>query len=150
MSFSLSRVALARIVGILTWPAFVALGGCAHTPGVADAPSPERVNVGNRGVRNFPGLAISRTPTGGFRMRIVSGLVRDGEPLYVIDDNPIPVEPSRGIDWFQLDDIARIRVLKDPAEIAVYGPPGINGVILITTKRGLRQQNRAILRQHQR
>ena len=75
--------------------------------------------------------------------------MRDGEPLYVIDDKVIPVDPSRGIDWFQLEEIARIRVLKDPAEIAVYGPPGINGVIVITTKRGLRQQNRAILRKYQ-
>jgi len=83
-------------------------------------------------------------------MRIISGLVRAGEPLYVVDDKPIPVDPSRGIEWFQLEDIARISVLKDPAEIAVYGPPGINGVILITTKQGLRQRNRAILRQHQR
>ena len=83
-------------------------------------------------------------------MHIVSGLVRDGEPLYVIDDHPIPVDPSRGIDWFQLEDIARIRVLKDPAEIALYGPPGINGVIVITTKQRLRQENRAILRQFQR
>jgi TonB-dependent SusC/RagA subfamily outer membrane receptor len=83
-------------------------------------------------------------------MRIISGLVRHGEPLYVVDDTPIPVDPSRGIDWFQLEDIAQIRVLKDPAEIAVYGPPGINGVILITTKRGLRQENREILRRFER
>lgn len=150
MSLSLSRVSLARIAGILSWPVFMALGACAHTPSVADAPSPKRVNVGNRGVRNFPGVAITRTPTGGFRIRIISGLVRDGEPLYVIDDKPIPVEPSRGIEWLQLEDIAQIRVLKDPADIAVYGPPGINGVIVITTKHGLRQQNRAMLRKYQR
>jgi TonB-dependent SusC/RagA subfamily outer membrane receptor len=150
MSLSQSRALLARVAGILTWPAFMALGACVHTPRVADAPPPERVNVSNRGVRNLPGVAISRTPTGGFGMRIISGLVRHGEPLYVVDDTPIPVDPSRGIDWFQLEDIAQIRVLKDPAEIAVYGPPGINGVILITTKRGLRQENREILRRFER
>ncbi len=137
MSLSLSRISLARVAAILTWPTFMALGACAHTPHVAATPLPERVNVSNRGIRNFPGLAITRTPTGGFRMRIISGLVRAGEPLYVVDNNAIPVDPSRGIDWFQLEDIARIRVLKDPADIAVYGPPGINGVIVITTKRGL-------------
>lgn len=81
-------------------------------------------------------------------MRIVSGLVNEGEPLYVIDDTPIPVEPSRGIDWFQPEDIVRIKVLKDPAETAVYGPPGINGVILITTKQGMRTRNRAIPPMH--
>ena len=83
-------------------------------------------------------------------MSIVSGMVRGGEPLYVVDDHAIPVDPSQGIDWFQLEDIAQIKVLKAPADIAVYGPSGINGVILITTKQGLRQQTRAILRKYQR
>ena len=83
-------------------------------------------------------------------MRIVSGMVRDGEPLYVVDDHAVPVDPNQGIDWLQLEDIAQIRVLKAPADIAEYGWRGINGVIVITTKQGLRQQNRAILRQYQR
>ncbi len=75
-------------------------------------------------------------------MRILSGLVGDGQPLYVIDDMPMPVDPSRGIDWFTLQDIARIKVLKDPAETTVYGPAGLNGVILITTKQGKRTGRR--------
>ena len=68
-------------------------------------------------------------------MRILSGLVAGGEPLYVIDDIRAVVEPSRGIDWFKPEDIVSIRVLKDPAEITVYGPAGANGVILITTRK---------------
>jgi TonB-dependent starch-binding outer membrane protein SusC len=44
------------------------------------------------------------------------------------------VDPRRGIDWFKLEDIARIEVLKTTAETAVYGPRGANGVILIATK----------------
>ena len=81
---------------------------------------------------------MSRTRSGGFSMRILSGLAGDGQPLYVIDDSPSPVDPTRGIDWFEPEDIVRIRVLKNPAEIAVYGPNGANGVILITTKQGAR------------
>ena len=46
MSFSLSRASLARVAAILISPTFMPLGGCAHTPRVADAPSPERVAVG--------------------------------------------------------------------------------------------------------
>jgi len=71
-------------------------------------------------------------------MRVLSGLVGNGQPLYIIDDSPATVDPSRGIDWFELEDILRIAVLKDPAETAVYGPGGVNGVILITTKQGAR------------
>ena len=71
-------------------------------------------------------------------MRILSGLVGGTQPLYVIDDSPVTIDPSRGIDWFEPEDIVRVRVLKDPAETAVYGPNGVNGVILITTKQGMR------------
>ncbi len=71
-------------------------------------------------------------------MRIISGLVGDGQPLYIIDDAPVPVEPSRGIDWFKPEDIVHIRALKDPAETTVYGPLGVNGVILITARQGAR------------
>lgn len=77
-------------------------------------------------------------------MRIVSGLVGDGQPLYVIDDTAMPVDPSRGIDWLKPEDIVQIKVLKDPAETTVYGPPGVNGVILITTKQGMRLRKRAM------
>ena len=71
-------------------------------------------------------------------MRILSGMVGDGQPLYIVDDRRVTVEPSRGIDWFQPEDILRITVLKDPSETTVYGPSGINGVILITTKQSMR------------
>ena len=69
-------------------------------------------------------------------MRILSGLVGSGEPLYVIDGNPIVIDSRRGIDWFKPEDIMRISVLKSPSDLAVYGPRGVNGVILITTRQG--------------
>ena len=71
-------------------------------------------------------------------MRILSALVGEGQPLYIIDGSPASVDPNRGIDWFTPEDIVRVRVLKDPAETTVYGPLGINGVILITTTQRLR------------
>jgi TonB-dependent SusC/RagA subfamily outer membrane receptor len=60
-------------------------------------------------------------------------MVGSGEPLYVIDGNPMMISPDRGIDWFKPEDIAQIKVLKYPDELAVYGPRGVNGVIVITT-----------------
>jgi TonB-dependent SusC/RagA subfamily outer membrane receptor len=146
MSLNQSRTSLARVAGILTCGlTFVALGGCAHRLPAVDEPSPamqasghdQRPNDG-LGLRSFPGINVIRTPSGGFLMRIISGLVADGQPLYVIDDMPMPVDPSRGIDWFTPQDIVRIKVLKGPAETTVYGPGGANGVILITTKQGKR------------
>lgn len=77
-------------------------------------------------------------------MRILSGLVGGAQPLYIIDESPVTIDPSRGIDWFEPEDIVRVRVLKDPAETAVYGPNGVNGVILITTKQGMRPRKQAM------
>jgi len=71
-------------------------------------------------------------------------MVGDGQPLYIVDGRRVSVEPSRGIDWFQPEDIMGIQVLKDPSEITVYGPSGANGVVLITTRQSLRPVKRAM------
>jgi TonB-dependent SusC/RagA subfamily outer membrane receptor len=129
MSLRPTRVSSARVVCILTCLlTLVALGGCVHR-------SPATYE---QGLPSFPGVLITHTPTGGFSVRILSGMVGDGQPLYIVDDRRVTVEPSRGIDWFQPEDILRITVLKDPSETTVYGPSGINGVILITTKQSMR------------
>lgn len=58
----------------------------------------------------------------------------DGTPLYVIDGfatedaNPAALNPN---------DIESIDVLKDASATAIYGARGANGVIIITTKRGM-------------
>lgn len=58
----------------------------------------------------------------------------DGSPLYVIDGfatenaNPSALNPN---------DIESIDVLKDASATAIYGARGANGVIIITTKRGM-------------
>lgn len=68
------------------------------------------------------------------------GTVNDNNPLYVVDgqfmDNISSVNPS---------DIERIEVLKDASACAIYGSRGSNGVILITTKGGLKGQTQITL-----
>ncbi len=86
--------------------------------------------------RRFPGVELVSTGNGGFYVRILSGLVGSGEPLYVIDGNPMAIDSRRGIDWFEPEDIIRISVLKSPSDLTVYGPRGVNGVIVITTRQG--------------
>lgn len=84
----------------------------------------------------FAGVDVVRTPDGGFSIRIrgVSTLLGDKEPLYIVDGIPAQVTPGRGLDWLNPADIERIDVLKNPAETAIYGVRGANGVIVITTK----------------
>ncbi|MDB4917425.1 MAG: TonB-dependent outer membrane protein SusC/RagA [Gemmatimonadetes bacterium] len=55
------------------------------------------------------------------------------EPLYVVDGIPI----AGGIQDFNPATIESIDVLKDAAATAIYGSRGSNGVILVTTKRGV-------------
>ncbi|HMF69978.1 MAG TPA: SusC/RagA family TonB-linked outer membrane protein, partial [Flavitalea sp.] len=58
--------------------------------------------------------------------------VNNSEPLYVIDGN-------LGADPNDLDpnSIASIEVLKSASAAAIYGSQGANGVVMITTKKGI-------------
>jgi hypothetical protein len=144
MSLNLPRTSLALVSWILVCGSnLVTLTGCHHRPSGLDEVAPAgqaTVADGLRGndqrVRQFPGIDVVTTRNGGFYVRILSGLVGDGQPLYLIDDTPTQVSPSRGIDWFKPEDIVQIRVLKTPAETSVYGPLGVNGIVLITTRQG--------------
>ena len=102
-------------------------------PSVVESSGEASRSTNDRGLPHFAGVDL--VPTGsGFLVRIHSGLVGDAQPLYVIDGAPTSVSPTRGIDWFKPEDIADIKVLKQPHELAEYGPRGVNGVIVITTK----------------
>ncbi len=86
----------------------------------------------------FPGVSVTRTDGGGLQIRIRGGsntFFGNDEPLYVVDDMPLPAG-SRGIVFLNPYDIQKIEVLKNPADIGVYGIRGANGVIKITTKKG--------------
>jgi len=53
-------------------------------------------------------------------------------PLYVIDG-----VLSDNMDWVNPNDVQSVEILKDAASAAIYGSRSANGVIIITTKRGL-------------
>jgi iron complex outermembrane receptor protein len=73
------------------------------------------------------------------------------QPLIVVDNVPLENIPGqenigRGVDWGNAIadinplDIETYDVLKGGASTALYGSRGANGVILITTKRGKKQE----------
>lgn len=98
----------------------------------ADGKSMEDLFVGR-----FPGVTVSRTNGGGLQIRIRGGsntFFGNDEPLYVVDDTPL-APGSGGIVFLNPYDIQKIEVLKNPADIALYGIRGGNGVVKITTKR---------------
>ena len=96
----------------------------------------------------------SHAPGGGISVRIRGGnsINSNVEPLYVIDGMPIysnnNMIPSNGpndgvlpqlnlLAGLNPADIERIEVLKDASATSIYGARGANGVVLITTKRGV-------------
>jgi len=82
------------------------------------------------------GVDVWRTPDGiKVRIRGSTSLRGDSEPLYVIDGIPIQPGPGGALVGINPYDIESIKVLKDPADTAIYGVRGANGVIVITTKR---------------
>ncbi|MFC2137258.1 SusC/RagA family TonB-linked outer membrane protein [Bacteroidota bacterium] len=86
-------------------------------------------------------------PGGGVSVRIrgVSSLSGQNEPLYVIDGVPIEAQvdnfrygSSTGnvLSTINTSDIVDIQILKDASATAIYGSRAANGVVLITTKQG--------------
>src|ERR1035437_6634853 len=88
------------------------------------------------------------------RIRGGNSIIASNDPLYVIDgflyfsDNSSTRVTQGGIEGesnplnlLNPSDIASIDVLKDVSATAIYGSRGSNGVILITTKKGLKGKN---------
>lgn len=89
------------------------------------------------------------------RIRGTSSLNASNEPLIVIDDVPTDTEINSEFDFGTADvedfgalvnispnDIKSIEVLKDAAATALWGSKAANGVLLITTKRGVKGKPR--------
>ena len=88
------------------------------------------------------------------RLRGVTSITGDANPLIVVDDK-IFDNPDENFDFananeeqyasllsVNVEDIASITVLKDAAATAVWGSRGSNGVLVITTKHGVRGKPR--------
>lgn len=127
--------------------------GCAS--GTASAPQPSArekstvtaEDIERQGATDEPlekvlqgriaGVTVTRAPDGGIAVRIrgASSIYGNADPLYVLDGVPIQAGPNGSLTGINPYDIESIKVLKDPAETAMYGVRGANGVILIKTKR---------------
>lgn len=84
------------------------------------------------------GVQINQTtgrPGEGMSVRIRGQLSVSGgsDPLYVVDGFPI----SGDISAMNPAEIDNITILKDAASTALYGSRAANGVVLVTTKRGV-------------
>ena len=143
------RHSVARsLISLATGLALIACGGGSKSD-PAGAPTPRGVTsddvqrspsipIEQLLQSKVPGILVSRTEDGGVAIRIrnTSTFSASSAPLYVIDGIPTQASPSGGIPGINPYDIDTIKVLKDPADLSMYGSRGANGVIVIKTKRG--------------
>lgn len=59
--------------------------------------------------------------------------INNNDPLYVIDG--VPFEGK--LSWLNQNDIESLQVLKDASSASIYGARANNGVVIITTKKGV-------------
>ena len=97
----------------------------------------------------IPGLLVTPGdggPGSGSRIRIrgAASLNASNDPLIVIDGVPVAQGAggamSNPLDLLNPNDIESFSVLKDASAAAIYGSRASNGVILITTKKGVGQR----------
>ena len=116
--------------------------------------------VGSREINSFPstnvlqslsgraaGVQVSQTtgaPGAGLNVRIrgTNSIQGSNEPLYVVDGFPIFGSNPTVLNN---TDIESIEVLKDASATAIYGSRGANGVVIITTKKGVAGETRVDL-----
>lgn len=132
------------------------LAGCAHPPatvGEGDVAVLHPPATLAEEIQNSPtepvekylqarsaGVVISRGADGGIAVRIrgSTSFMGNAEPLYILDGVPFAPGAGGGLTGINPYDIESIRVLKDAADITMYGSRGGNGVIVIRTKRASR------------
>lgn len=129
----------------------LALAGCRH--GGSPAPAPKGApaeastvksdsRVPNESVEKMlqgriAGVQVTTTPDGSIAVRIrgASSAYGNNEPLYIVDGLPVQPGANGALSGLSPSDIDSIKVLKDAADIAMYGSRGANGVIIVKTKR---------------
>lgn len=62
------------------------------------------------------------------------GTINDNSPLYIVDG----IATKDAFNALSPNDIASISILKDASAAAIYGARAANGVVLITTKKGVK------------
>lgn len=77
-----------------------------------------------------PGESVDIVIRGG------NSITQSNAPLYVVDGFPLSDDASASL--IPTEDIESINILKDASATAIYGARGANGVVMITTKKGIK------------
>jgi len=96
------------------------------------------VNLQNGLTGKVSGLNVSTTNNGVFAdtritLRGIRSLTGNNQPMLVLNGVPVALGYLSSINP---NDIADVTILKSSSATAVYGPDGVNGAIVISTKKG--------------
>ncbi|HEY4286217.1 MAG TPA: SusC/RagA family TonB-linked outer membrane protein [Puia sp.] len=96
------------------------------------------INVAQALNGKVSGVNISTTNSGVFEnakinIRGIRSLTGNNQPMLVVDGAPTPLGYLSSLPP---DDIQDLTVLKSAASAALYGPDAVNGVIVVTTRKG--------------
>ncbi|WP_127130866.1 SusC/RagA family TonB-linked outer membrane protein [Pseudoflavitalea rhizosphaerae] len=119
------------------------------TAGISDVGKSLQGMVAGVAVENTSGTFGTKSK---IRIRGTSSISGNQEPLWVVDgvviDDPVNLNPnqlysgdaatmlSSAISGINPDDIEDIQILKDASATAMYGTQAVNGVIVVSTKKG--------------
>jgi len=114
------------------------LGYAATTLNNKTLTQAKAVNVQQALNGKVSGVNISTVNSGVFEnakinIRGIRSLTGNNQPMLVVDGAPTPLGYLSSIPP---DDVEDLTVLKSAASAAIYGPDAVNGVIVITTKKG--------------
>lgn len=96
------------------------------------------VNLQNGLTAKVSGLNVQTVNNGVFAdtrltIRGIRSLTGNNQPMLILDGVPVSLSY---ISSLNPNDIQDVTILKDASSTAIYGPDGVNGAIVVTTKRG--------------
>ncbi|MDZ4794160.1 MAG: SusC/RagA family TonB-linked outer membrane protein [Bacteroidota bacterium] len=98
------------------------------------------VNIANGLQGKVSGLNITSVNNGVFEdvkinLRGIRSLLGNNNPMLLLDGVPVALS---NLSSLNPNDIADVNILKGTSAAAIYGPDAVNGVIVVTTKKGTR------------
>lgn len=120
--------------------------GSVKTVSSDDIASRPSGNIGDALQGKVSGLQVFNTSgepqsSVSIRLRGVSSLNLSTEPLYILDGVPVS---SSVFTSLNPQDIENISILKDASSTAIYGSRAANGVIYVSTKKGMKGEKPTI------
>jgi TonB-linked SusC/RagA family outer membrane protein len=115
-----------------------AFGGTAVTTKGKDITIAKPVNLQNGLTGKVSGLSVTTTNSGVFAdtritIRGTRSLTGNNQPMLILDGVPVNLGFLSSINP---NDIAEVTTLKSSSSTAIYGPDGVNGALVVTTKKG--------------